>query len=275
MSIRLVVNADDLGLHPRIDEGIFKAQAEGVVTSASALAGGPNLAKALERAKATGLGVGAHLCLSTWLAPIAPSSKVRWLAPGGRFRKNWREFAQAWLAQLIPSEEVWREFRAQIQRIQEHGVKVDHLDTHQHLHLLPGMARIVEGLASELNLPIRWPAELPRLGWLRAPGAAAKTAVLSGLGLLRKSRGVMRVRGVGLFQAGGLSERRMLRLIDRLGEGDWELGCHPGYEPGVVEADPDWRYGWELELGALCSPRVRDRLAARKVELVKYADLQA
>ena len=41
--IRLVINADDLGLHPRLDEGIFAAHTDGVVTSATC--GAPNSLK--------------------------------------------------------------------------------------------------------------------------------------------------------------------------------------------------------------------------------------
>ncbi|MBX7098171.1 MAG: ChbG/HpnK family deacetylase [Myxococcaceae bacterium] len=273
MSTRLVVNADDLGLHPRIDEGILRAHAEGIVTSASALATGKNLSEALARARAQKLGVGAHLTVCSSLEPAARPSEVRWLAPGGRLRKNWREFAQAWLGQLIPAEEVLLELRAQVARIESHGVKVDHLDTHQHVHLLPGMARLVEQLAAELQVPLRWPLELPRLRWARAVPAAAKSVVLSALSTLRPGREAKRVRAVGAAQSGRLTERRLLRIIDALPSGDVELMCHPGLAPGVIAEDPSWRYGWEEELAALTSPRVRDRLASKNVTLATYAEL--
>ena len=91
--IQLVINADDLGLHPRIDEGILRAHAEGVVTSATVLATGPNVSDAVARARAQKLALGVHLCVTTHLQPAAPAHEVRWLAPGGRFRKDWKEFS--------------------------------------------------------------------------------------------------------------------------------------------------------------------------------------
>jgi len=271
--IRLVVNADDLGMHPRIDEGIFAAHTDGVVTSATLLAVGPTAAEAVRRAKQTRLGLGLHLCLTTHLTPAAPAGEVRWLAPGGRFRRNWAEFSAAWLSGLIPAEEVVLEFRAQVARARELGASFDFLATHEHVHMLPGMTSILEVLAAELSLPIRWPRERPNLHWLVHPRSAAKSAVLGTLARIKQPRGITRVRAHGMFESGRLNERRLLRLINSLGEGDHEIVTHPGLEPGVVQQNPSWRYDWEQELQAVLSPRVRDAIARRQIELVTYAKL--
>ena len=271
--IRLVINADDLGLHPRIDEGIFAAHTDGVVTSATVLATGPTAAEAIRRAAQTKLGLGLHLCLTTHLTPAAPARDVRWLAPGGRFRRNWAELSAAWLGRLIPAEEIVTEFRAQVHRARELGADLDHLDTHQHLHLLPGMTSIVEVLAAELGLPMRWPSERPNAHWLVHPRSAMKSALLGTLSRLKESRGVTRVRALGVFESGRLNERRLLRLVSKLPDGDTEIVTHPGLEPGVVPQDPHWSYQWEQELAAVLSPRVRDAIAARGIQLVNYRQL--
>jgi predicted glycoside hydrolase/deacetylase ChbG (UPF0249 family) len=111
--------------------------------------------------------------------------------------------ALAWAARGLPLAEVEVELRSQISLARSLGASVDHLDAHQHLHLLPGVARVVETLAAEEGLPLRWPSERPHLGWARRPGAAAKSALLSGLASLRQgASAVRRVRAVGLFEAG-------------------------------------------------------------------------
>lgn len=273
MATRLVVNADDLGLHPRIDEGILRAHAEGIVTSASVLASGRSLETAVARAKAQGLALGAHLSLCSGLDPVAPPETVRWLAPGGRLRRNWRELAQAWLGQLIPAEEIERELRAQLARLKGLGVAVDHLDTHQHVHLLPGLARLVEGLAAELGVPLRWPKQRPTVRWLRGRPSVAKSLLLSALGAVRPPRAAKRVRAIGVYESGGLDEARLLRLLEALPEGDVELMCHPGLAPGVVPEDPTWRYQWEEELAALTSPTVKAKVKSLGLELTTYGRL--
>jgi predicted glycoside hydrolase/deacetylase ChbG (UPF0249 family) len=272
---RLIVNADDLGLHPALDAGILRAHREGIVTSATLLATGPTAGEAVRRAKAQGLAVGVHLALSTRLAPAAPAHEVPSVAPGGRLRGNWAHFARAWLTGRVRREEVDRELSAQVRRARELGAEVDHLDGHQHLHVLPGVRPLVEALARREGLPVRWPDALPRVSWLRTPGPALKTALLTVLARTapQASGGVRRVSAGGVFEAGRLTEAALLELVDALPEGDFELGCHPGEGVPHVPEDPAWTYGWQSELAALTSPRVRERLRERGVALINYGQL--
>ncbi|MHB8876829.1 MAG: carbohydrate deacetylase, partial [Myxococcaceae bacterium] len=199
--------------------------------------------------------------------------KVRWLAPGGRFRGSWAELAGAFGAGMVPEEEVALEFRAQLSRARGLGARVDHLDAHQHLHLLPGLAGLVLRLAREEALPVRWPSETPRLSWLAHPGAAAKSALLLALSRVGSDEGVRKVPAVGIFEAGSLDETRLAGLLEGLGPGDYELGCHPGRDPGTVAEDPSWRYGWETELSALCGERARALVERRGIVLTTYGGL--
>lgn len=273
---RLIVNADDLGLHPSLDAGILKAHREGIVTSATLLAMGPCAAEAVGLAKAQGLAVGVHLALSTRLPCAAPSEAVRTVAPGGRLMGNWAEFAKAWMTGRVRHEELERELSAQLSRARELGAKVDHLDGHQHLHLLPGVRSVVEGIAAREGLPLRWPDALPRVSWLRAPGPALKTTVLAVLARTapRARPGVRRVSAGGVFEAGRLDESALLAVLDSLPAGDFELGCHPGEGAPHVPEDPAWTYGWEAELAALTSPRVKAKLVERGITLANYGELQ-
>ncbi len=270
---QLVVNADDLGAHPKIDEGILLAAAQGIVTSASVLVTGPNASEAVARARAQKLGLGVHLCLTTHLEPAAPALQVRGLAPGGRFRKNWQELAVAWLSGLIPRAEVERELWAQVDRAGKLGFTPDHLDTHQHLHLLPGMRATVERLARSLGVPLRWPVEVPELKWAFHPAAALKTGLLDVLALARPRAMAKRVRALGTFDTRGLDEGRLLERLKKLPRGPVELFCHPGLDPGLIAYEPSWTYPWEQELSALTSPRVRHLLEERGVELVRFSQL--
>lgn len=273
--IRLVVNADDLGLHPELDEGILRAHREGIVTSATVLVTGPGAQGAIAAANAQGLALGVHLALCTRLPPAAAPERVRTVAPGGRLRAAWPAFVKAWALRQVDPEELEAELRAQVARARALGARVDHLDAHQHLHVLPGVRARVAAIARDERLPLRWPSETPRTAWLRRPGPAVKSALLSGLAAVARPAGVATVRGIGLHEAGALDEAALLGLIDGLGDGDWELGCHPGARPVVVPEDPRWTYGWDRELAALTSGRVRTRLAERAIGLTTYGALFA
>ncbi len=272
---RLVVNADDLGLHPELDAGILRAHREGIVTSATVLVMGPHAAEAVRQARAQGLALGVHLALSSRLPPAAPAAQVPTVAPGGRLRGGWADFARDWLTGRVRGEELERELAAQLARARALGAEVDHLDAHQHLHLLPGVRPRVEALARREGLPLRWPDRLPRPSWLRGPGPAVKTALLT---LLARAApgpgpGVRRVSAGGVFEAGRLTEPALLSLLESLPPGDFELGCHPGEGHPRVPEDPGWTYGWQEELDALTSARVRARLTSLGVELTTYGAL--
>jgi len=274
---RLIVNADDLGLHPALDAGILRAHREGIVTSATLLVMGPSAAQAVPLARAQGLALGVHLALSTALAPAAPTAEVPTVAPGGRLRASWADFARAWLTGQVRRAQVERELSAQLARARELGAEVDHLDAHQHLHLLPGIRPLVEALARREALPVRWPDRLPRRDWLQAPGPALKTLLLSVLARAAPgpAPGVKRVSAGGVFEAGRLNEATLLALLDALPEGDFEVGCHPGEGAPHVPEDPAWTYGWQAELEALTSPRVKARLRERGIRLISYSALRA
>lgn len=273
---RLIVNADDLGLHPSVDAGILRAHREGIVTSATLLVTGPSVSEAISQAQAQGLALGVHLALSTRLPCAAPPLEVPTVAPGGRLRASWAEFARAWLTGQVHRAEVERELEAQLARARELGAEVDHLDAHQHLHLLPGIRPLVETLARREGLPVRWPDRLPSASWRRAPGPALKTLILTALARTapRPPPGVRRVSAGGVFEAGRLDEPTLLALLDSLPQGDFEVGCHPGEGTPHVPEDPAWTYGWQAELEALTSPRVRARLQERGITLTTYGQLR-
>jgi len=270
--IRLVVNADDLGFDAAIDRGIFRAHQNGIVTSASLLVTGRTAPTAVRRAQEEGLPLGIHLCLTSRLPPASAPSTVPSLAPGGRFRKSWPQVVAAWAGGQLKLDQVRVEFESQISRARDLGAAPDHLDGHQHLHLLPGIREVAQSVAADAELPLRWPREVPRLDWLFRPAPALKTLLLRTLSTFDAGP-ARKVAGIGIFEAGGLNEDALLRLLIEMPDGEFELGCHPGSQVSRIPELPDWSYGWEDELRALCSPRVRQLVQTRGIRLCTYPQL--
>ena len=196
------------------------------------------------------------------------------MAPGGKFRDRWADFVADAALGKVRWPEVDRELRAQVARARELGVEPDHLDGHQHLHVLPGVSGIVAQIARDEGLPLRWPAERPRAAWFRRPAAAAKAAVLASLAWPRRPRGVSTARGLGAFETNRLDEDALLELLGSLRDGTWDLCAHPGLTPDSIPEDPTWREGRETELNALCSSRVKARIRDRGIALTTYASLR-
>ncbi len=270
-TIRLVVNADDFGMSPAISRGILRAHRDGIVTSTSLLGncGDLEAARAL-LAEAPSLGVGVHLALVEG-APVAdPASVPSLLTPNGRFHTRGKEFIAAWTKRQLSAADVEREFDAQVTRVRDAGIRIDHLDTHHHLGFLPVVGRSVEAVARRHGIgAIRSEIESPTLSWVTDPRRGLKAGVLTGLNwLTRRQLGARRhsAQSWGYVESGRLDEIRVLEIIGRLGPGTHELICHPG-----EEAAPGYDYAGEL--ATLTSPKVRRALGQRGVSLCRWGDL--
>jgi len=273
---RLIVNADDFGIAEAVNRGIAEAHDRGIVTSASIMATGQGfehaVALARERPK---LGIGVHLVL-TEQRPLAGAHVPTLVGPDGRFAPHAVEFAGRQLGARVSLRDVKVELDAQIRRVRATGLVVTHLDGHQHVHVLPGVARVVAELAAAHGIAaVRYPAERFRAYMLRSPrglkrlaGQAAVTACCAASPLrdLQHSDDF-----VGFYFGGRLDESNLRIVLDDLPPGRTiELMCHPGQEDMRAEG---WQYAWAAELAALTSPRVRELLTARRVELISHRDL--
>ncbi len=159
----VILHADDLGLLYAFNEGIRRAHLDGHLTSASLRANGQAYEHALNDVipHCPRLGVGLHLCLNEGPC-VAPADEVPLLlCPDRSFRTGYY-----WLMKLARSDvgrsQIERELRAQIEKALADGVRLDHLDSHQHVHMIPPVFRIACRLAREYGIgAIRLVREVP------------------------------------------------------------------------------------------------------------------
>lgn len=277
--IRLVVNADDFGLSPAISRGILRAHRDGIVTSTSLLGNVTDLdgARAM-LAEAPELGVGVHLALSGG-SPVSPADRIPSLVtPDGRFHARGQDFITAWMRGRILADDVQRELDAQVARIRDAGVAIDHLDTHRHLGFLPMVGRAVEEVARRHGIAgIRSAVERPTLAWVTEPRRGLEAGLLTGLGwLTRRQLGVRRhgPQSWGYVESGHLDEIRILEILGRLTPGPHELICHPGEDdPAGGRVEEPRHYQRAGELTSLTSDKVRRALGQRAVALCRWGDL--
>ena len=271
---RLVINADDFGLSAGVNRGILEAHAAGVVTSASLMVNTPGFVAAATAARAAPrLGVGLHLNLTVGV-PVSRLEAVPSLCGrDGRLRSLPRLVARALGGRLVASE-VERECAAQIARARGAGVRLTHLDGHEHVHVLPGIWRSVVAAAQQAGIAtVRVPVEpLREVAW--RPLAALGQALISAVVRLA-TRGVSPARQADHFRGFALTGRqdfaeRLLAQLDRLEPGVTELMVHPGYPDAELAQWARYASGRERELAALLSPDVRARLHRGDIELIDF-----
>ena len=242
---RLVVTADDAGLDPGMTAGAIEAHRNGIVTACSIVANGVAFDDAVARLRdVPALAVGVHLALV----------EERALTTGEAMPRNYVRFL------LARKRDPEAELRAQIEKVLATGLRVTHVNGHQHLHMLPRLFELVERLAVEYHIPyIRTVRDFG--GRVPLPRRVAIDA-LSRFG--RRAKGT-NDRTIGVANAGHLDVATMLELLDYV-DGLTELVTHPGL--GVTRY-PHWRYEWDAETRALCDPRLREAIAAKGIEIVR------
>lgn len=258
----LIVNADDLGQTEGVNRGIETAHREGLVSSATLLANGAAFDGGVElAARCPGLGVGVHLNLVEG-APVAPPERVASLVDShGQFWGK-RGLAQRWFTGAIDPGQVRLEFAAQVNRIRQAGLEPTHFDSHQHLHVLPGLRDVLWSEAVHLGLrACRWPRESlggnlwpPRVGgWLRW----LAVRVAAGRGAVTARRQGLRIPGQfgGICQTGTLSAGWIAAWLRALRGPSAELMVHPGFVDDTLRASGTRLLGQrEVELRAVCDP---------------------
>ena len=169
-AIRLIVRGDDFGYTHASNVAMAGAFDNGIMTSASVLVPGPWFAETArmlrERPERS---VGVHLTItSEWNAlrwpPVSPAGAVPSLvAPDGflwafGYRSpepvDWGEDAAPWASHAPDPAEVEREFRAQIERALELGVRLDYVDCHMGMACREDLLPITRKLAKEYCLGI-------------------------------------------------------------------------------------------------------------------------
>lgn len=277
-AVALVVNADDFGLSADVSTGILRAHREGIVTSTSILGNcdDPAGVKAL-LAEAPQLGAGVHLSLVGG-RPVSPPEAVPSLVGrDGAFPAHARDVFLAWARGHLKPEHVEREFDAQVGRLRDLGVAVDHLDTHRHVGFLPPAGKALETVARRHRIPgIRTQIERPSLAWVTELDRGMLAALLGGLSwLTRRELGGLRhgPQSWGYVESGQLDEVRILEILGRLGPGSHELICHPGDRDDVAVGTLRPHYLRAHELAALTAPLVKEAVAHRGITLCRWADL--
>jgi chitin disaccharide deacetylase len=275
---RLIVHADDFGLSEAVNRAVVAAHENGIVTATSLMACGDAFEHAVALAKACPtLDVGVHLTLTEQRPAAALETVQSLVGPDGAFAPHAVQFTKRYLRGEIVLAEVRTELDAQIRRVLDHGLTPSHLDGHQHVHVLPGIARIVAELAGVFGIrAVRCPAERLRTYMLKDFASGKRVLeqlVLGGLSVLAPLRALRRVDGfVGFYFGGRLDERNLRTVLEHLpARRTIELMCHPGLDDPASRYG-HWNYAWAAETAALSSPRIRALLDARGVRLIGYRD---
>lgn len=250
---RLIVNADDFGLTPGVNQAVVELHRAGALTSATLMASTSHFQQAAALAQQNpSLGVGCHVVLVDG-TPVSPPETIRTLLdPLSRvpaFRTSLPQFVQDLLLGRIDAREMQMEAEAQIRRVQSSGVSVTHIDTHKHTHMFP---RVLEPLlrasaacgVTRIRNPFEpeWSVRAtPQAGTMRRLEVRLlRTMRQKFLTLTHEYRIATTGGCLGVLATGTLNAKSIEAILDPMPEGTWEFVCHPGYMDAELRATRTW-----------------------------------
>lgn len=275
---KLIVNADDFGLTEGINIGIVNGFKDGIITSASLIPTMPAFQHAVETATENpDLDIGVHLSLTVG-KPCSENDRLSPILEEGEFIPSHVHVIRSIYANRVRIEDIKEEMSAQIAKVQETGLRISHLDSHQHVHMVPRVFRLMLTLMQEHQVPfVRVPDELVGIKQL----LTIKGWGLFVLGLIGRASRQEVVRAKlsttdyfwGLSCSEAMSLHDLTRMLGSLKPGINELMCHPGYNDstlGLIYDKPSFR---EEELAALTDKRALELVKQLGIRLTNYRTL--
>lgn len=279
---QLIINADDFGLDETVNLGIIQGYTTGIVTSTTIMPSGNAFEHAVTLASAhKQLGIGVHLTLVGEKTICEPSTIRTLVDIEGRLSPQYPQFLVRYCLGQIQLNDIQRELTAQVQKVVDAGLSITHLDSHQHMHIVPGIIDITIDIAKRFNIKaIRIPAE-PYLFLGGYPFSVVRFIARGGLTYLAQlARKKIQRQGLtsprhffGMLAGGNMREEFLLHIIDALPEGISEIMMHPGINDDILKAMYNWNQQWQAELSAITSPTVRQHVTNNDINLVSYREL--
>jgi predicted glycoside hydrolase/deacetylase ChbG (UPF0249 family) len=243
----IIINADDLGIHPSINAGILSAYRRGLLTSCTMLVTTPFFEQTVrEFVRPAILPIGIHLSLTLGRA-TAPSTKIPDLVDeAGNFKLS--------AARLICSKfassngliaQIQCELRSQLALALDCGLRPTHADSHQHIHMNPAIFAVLEQLLPRHGVDrVRYCREqFPTSVFTLDPLALARRFNLAKWGLLYwRSRQIPQHlpgndRFFGILYSGAITKKALHMAITRASTNQsTEICIHPGFPASKGQA---------------------------------------
>lgn len=249
--MKLIVNADDLGLTAGVNQAVLLGVRRGVISSASLMVNQEGTEAAIQYLR-SGLipRAGIHLCITAGRPVSDPAHIPSLVDEQGFFHRP------SWFTRVDPDpRHIVLEFEAQIEKVLRRGVTVTHLDTHHHIHHRPVV--------------------------LEALIVTARSYGLSARHLKPAMREEFRRQGVatpdhfcGEWIGPDASVVNFFKLVtEAKGHGHRvvEVMTHPGLADDALAARSSYVIERQKELAVLCSRELRTLLDGEGVALSDYS----
>ena len=280
-SKKLILTADDFGLHESINTAVETAHQNGILTSASLVVNGEAFEHAIDIAKRNiNLGVGIHLTL-VGEKPISPIKKIHTIVnEEGKLFENHNKFCRDILIYKINLDHIAVECKAQIDKFLQSGLHPTHIDSHRHLHLFPPIFNRLSSILSTYNIKKIRLLNIPLFDFYYSSGLKQYMffILLQYTRFLGKNNFRYPDWFVGFFKSGRINKSYLKDVLFKLKPGITEISFHPGLNNtqigekyGFWDEYHNWKCNWEEEYQVLLDSEIKEIIESNNIELINYS----
>jgi chitin disaccharide deacetylase len=236
--MKIRINADDFGISPGVNLAIEEMFRQKKLHSASLIYGCGYFEKAIEIAKQNpNLKVGLHFNLSSGKSAFSHQNQSLLVDKEGNFKNG---FLKLLLLSFFQKEklqqEIKQELEAQIEAIKSCKIKLNHIDSHRHIHFIPAIFPLVVAAAQKHqvqqvrvineSLFATWQIDYPKnFLW---NGGLVKWLILRSLGLFNGSKKIPQSYFFSILHTCKISRNLIDKIKVPKNFDEVEIMIHPG-----------------------------------------------
>ena len=149
---KIIINADDFGLTETVNQAIINIFRVNNLNSTTMMVNMPGTLHAVGLAKENPeLKVGLHFCITEGAALTGVSTLTD---KTGNFMSR-PDLLMRILQRRVKRADIQKEFSAQLEKFESFKIPISHVDSHQHLHMVPQVFDAIVPLVEKLGLPMR------------------------------------------------------------------------------------------------------------------------
>ncbi len=275
------MTGDDFGLSIPVNEAVSQAHHKGILTTTSLMVAAPELDDAVARAKQLpDLNVGLHLVLSNGRSCLPATDIPDLVNADGEFSNKLVSSGIKMFFNASVKQQLKDEVRAQFEAFKATGLRLDHVNAHNHMHLHPAVFDAIIEIGKDYAMDaVRIPDEKPLQALI---GSRKEKITRFAIWLLLKpftSR--MKKRLIennikyntniyGFHHTGHMNLDTLVRILPNLEDGLSEIYLHPATGPWA-DMDPAVKdYEFEAEYKALIHPRIKRIIEKFSIKLTSF-----
>lgn len=268
---QLVVTADDFGYSRNVNKAIIKCFRKGIVTSTSLLANTSYFEESVKLLKQNkNLDIGIHVNLTEF----RPLTRAKTLTgKNGKFIKKTRWFEGYY--KNADKKEIEKEIEEQITKTISSGLKIAHLNGHNHIHIFPKVIDAVVKLAKKYKISyIRLPIDANNKNYSNQKNFLSIISKFSKKARNKILKNKLKTTNdfYGILNMHDMDFGKLLAIISSIKNGTNELMVHPAYTNGKGDIFHQSTQR-EKEIQLLTSTKIKQLVKKRGINLTNFSNI--